>query len=43
MKNGLKYFFEEIPRNTLDTKVKSKIFYTEVLLENIPNDFFHKL
>lgn len=32
--------FEEIPRNTLNTKVKSKIFYTEVLLENIPNDFF---
>ena len=25
--------FEEIPRNTLNTKVKSKIFYTEVLLK----------
>ena len=31
---------EEIPRENLKTKKKEKIFYTEVLLNNIPNEFF---
>jgi len=33
----------EIPRNNLDTKKKDKIFYVEIFLDDIPNNFFSKL
>jgi phenylalanyl-tRNA synthetase beta chain len=33
----------EIPRNSLNTKKKDKIFYVEIALENIPSYFFSKL
>lgn len=32
--------FEEIPRDNLKTKKKEKIFYTEVLVNDIPETFF---
>ena len=33
----------EVPRNSLDTKKKDKIFYVEISLENIPESFFSKI
>ena len=33
----------EIPRNKLNTKKKDKIFYVEILLDDIPNSYFSKL
>lgn len=32
-----------IPRNTLDTKKKDKIYYVEISLESIPASFFSKI
>jgi len=44
-KNISVFEIEEIPRENLKTKKKDKIFYTEVLLEDIPEAFFrgHKI
>jgi phenylalanyl-tRNA synthetase beta chain len=33
----------EIPRNSLDTKKKDKIFYIEILIDDIPESFFLNL
>ena len=38
--NAAVFDIEEIPRENLKTKKKEKIFYTEVLLNNIPNELF---
>lgn len=39
-KNNDLFDIIEIPRNTLDTKKKDKIFFVEISLENIPSNFF---
>ncbi len=46
LNNGLnKDFFEiiEIPRNSLNTKKKDKIYFVEALLEDIPSSFYSSL
>tara|TARA_Y100000741_G_scaffold25127_1_gene18222 strand:+ start:27528 stop:29435 length:1908 start_codon:yes stop_codon:yes gene_type:complete len=41
LKNNISVFnIEEISRENLKTKRKEKIFYTEILVEDIPNEFF---
>jgi phenylalanyl-tRNA synthetase beta chain len=34
------FHISEIPRNELDTKKKDKIFYTEITIDNIPENYF---
>jgi phenylalanyl-tRNA synthetase beta subunit len=34
---------DEIPRNSLDTKKKAKIFYVETFLDDIPDSFFSEV
>jgi phenylalanyl-tRNA synthetase beta chain len=43
--NSKNQFFKinEIPRNTIDTKKKDKIYYVEVLINDIPESFFLNL
>lgn len=44
LKNNISVFnIEEIPRENLKTKRKEKIFYTEILVEDIPSEFFKNI
>ena len=44
LKNNISVFnIEEISRESLKTKRKEKIFYTEILVEDIPNEFFKNI
>ncbi len=41
LQNDISFFeIEEISRENIKTKKKEKIFYTEVLVDNIPDEFF---
>ena len=42
LKNEI-FKINEIPRNSLDTKKKDKIFYVEILINEIPDSFFSNL
>ena len=44
LKNNISVFnIEEISRESLKTKRKEKIFYTEILVEDIPSEFFKNI